>query len=67
MVKLVEYVFAISFFLLLLIGVEFLLTSGEAFDFSNYSVINCITQFLAVVCTISGSISIVEEANKPKN
>jgi hypothetical protein len=66
MKKVLNYTFAISLGLLLLIMIEGLATLGDAFKFEEYSIIGWIAQILGVIFTITASILITDESTNNK-
>ena len=64
MKKVLDYTFAISLGLLILIGIEGIGSMGNAFKFEDYSIIGWIAQSLAIIFVISASILLANESNK---
>lgn len=65
--KIVNYIFGISLALLILIGIEALLTAGDALDFENYTIVGWIAQILAIIMTITLSIKLIEADYEKEN
>lgn len=57
-----NYVLFISLGLLVLMGIEGLVTSGGAFEFESYSIVGYIAQFLLVVLAVCLGIKVAGEA-----
>lgn len=57
--KTVNYLMAIAASLLCLIGLEAVLTMGDAFNFENYNIVGWIAQVCAVIIAVGLGISLV--------
>lgn len=64
--NIIKYILGISLGLLILIGLEGLLSMGDALKFENYGVVSWIAQTLAIIVVICLSTVITNDTIKDK-